>query len=99
MSGLIWCQTVCKGYKQTTTVYISGLGVKKDNFIIFCSHNWQYKGSNECHMLTLLVFVGFHSILIILRCISQMGLDTTKPVFGVSDKARLKPVSTASGTS
>ena len=25
----------------------------------------------------------------------QMGLNATKPVFGISDKARLKPVSTA----
>ena len=28
-----------------------------------------------------------------------MGLDVTKPVFGVSDKARLKPVSSATETS
>ena len=28
-----------------------------------------------------------------------MGLDTTKPVFGVSDKARIKPVSSATETS
>ena len=28
-----------------------------------------------------------------------MGLDTTKPVFGVSDKARLKPISSATATS
>ena len=28
-----------------------------------------------------------------------MGLNMTKPVFGVSDKARLKPVSSASETS
>ena len=28
-----------------------------------------------------------------------MGLVTTKPVFGVSDKARLKPVSSATETS
>ena len=30
---------------------------------------------------------------------SNMGLDTTKPVFGVSDKARLKPVASATETS
>ena len=28
-----------------------------------------------------------------------MGLDATKPVFGVSNEARLKPVSSATGTS
>ena len=28
-----------------------------------------------------------------------MGLDATKPVFGVSDEARLKPVSSATETS
>ena len=29
----------------------------------------------------------------------QMGLDATQPVFGVSDKARLKPVCSATETS
>ena len=29
----------------------------------------------------------------------HMGLEVTKPVFGVSDKARLKPVSPATETS
>ena len=32
-------------------------------------------------------------------CSSNMGLDATKPVFGVSDNARLKPVFTATETS
>ena len=30
---------------------------------------------------------------------NHLGLDATKPVFGVSEKARLKPVSSATGTS
>ena len=30
---------------------------------------------------------------------TKLGLDATKPVFGVSDKARLKPVSSATETS
>ena len=33
------------------------------------------------------------------RALAHMGLDATKPVFGVSDKARLKPVSLATETS
>ena len=33
------------------------------------------------------------------RFVYYMGLNATKPVFGVSDEARLKPVSSATGTS
>ena len=34
-----------------------------------------------------------------IRVCNKLGLDTTKPVFRVSDKARLKPVSSATETS
>ena len=34
-----------------------------------------------------------------LRAILYIGLDATKPVFGVSDKASFKPVSSATETS
>ena len=34
-----------------------------------------------------------------LKTLSFLGLDATKPVFGVSDKTRFKPVSSATETS
>ena len=35
LSGLIWIQTVCKGYKQMTKVATSGLNSAEDKLIFF----------------------------------------------------------------
>ena len=42
----------------------------------------------NCRVLSLSLPLNYH-----------VGCDATKPVFGVSDKARLKPVSPATETS
>ena len=50
----------------------------------FCESDFYFlNGSKNCMVATY----NFGSV--------YMGLDSTKPVFGVSEKARLKPVSSA----
>ena len=53
LSGLIWVQTVCKGYQQTTLVGIEFLTVKSFNCLVFVVFYFIFLSS--CIMLYLLV--------------------------------------------
>ena len=63
--------------------YIKTLGQNTASSSLDGCHDWP--GKYQCHSPP--------SVLI------HMGLDAAKPVFRVSDKARLKPVSSATETS
>ena len=63
--------------------------LKQDTFFYKKMYVWHFyqKMHTELHS-------GLHYTFL-----DYMGLDVTKPVFGVSDKARLKPVSSTTGSS
>ena len=60
-------------------------------FMMFCSTSCIQNDENSNLFFTLLCATGL--------CTNQLGCDETKPVFGVFEKARLKPVSSATETS
>ena len=59
LSGLIWVQTVCKGYQQTTIVATSGESVKYLDSLTpyhICSRIWTHP---FCYLLIFLQIVGW----------------------------------------